>query len=199
MFEKTGTPYQYTYQNPIRYTDPTGMEGEGADDWIKKGNKIFFDPSANSENYKDKYGKDAILVDKHNIYDERGYISESYDFHSDGTYTYSTGVFSSNHSVYDVETHSISRSTIIEGLKCTSCPTIDTPKSTYFDRWDQHVAMGVVQGGSKMLVGYGIGKALSLGKSLFKARSATTALTEFWPKNGGALGNWETEYLMPGM
>jgi len=25
LFEKTGTPYQYTYQNPIRYTDPTGM------------------------------------------------------------------------------------------------------------------------------------------------------------------------------
>ena len=29
------TPYQYTYQNPIKYTDPTGMEGESADDWIK--------------------------------------------------------------------------------------------------------------------------------------------------------------------
>lgn len=28
MFEKTMTPYQYAYQNPVRYTDPTGMEGE---------------------------------------------------------------------------------------------------------------------------------------------------------------------------
>lgn len=32
MVEKTGTPYQYCYQNPIRYTDPTGMvpgDGDG--------------------------------------------------------------------------------------------------------------------------------------------------------------------------
>jgi hypothetical protein len=28
LFEKTMTPYQYTYQNPINYTDPTGMKGE---------------------------------------------------------------------------------------------------------------------------------------------------------------------------
>ncbi|WP_181042896.1 RHS repeat domain-containing protein [Apibacter adventoris] len=28
MFEETMTPYQYTYQNPIRFTDPTGMEPE---------------------------------------------------------------------------------------------------------------------------------------------------------------------------
>ncbi|CVK17220.1 hypothetical protein Ga0061079_1251 [Apibacter mensalis] len=30
LFEKTMTPYQYTYQNPLKYTDPTGMKGEGA-------------------------------------------------------------------------------------------------------------------------------------------------------------------------
>ena len=28
LFEKTMTPYQYTYQNPLKYTDPTGMKGE---------------------------------------------------------------------------------------------------------------------------------------------------------------------------
>ncbi|PQL94857.1 RHS repeat domain-containing protein [Apibacter adventoris] len=38
MFEKTMTPYQYTYQNPIRFTDPTGMKGE--DEFDEKGNKI---------------------------------------------------------------------------------------------------------------------------------------------------------------
>ncbi|WP_260209373.1 hypothetical protein [Apibacter adventoris] len=28
MFEETMTSYQYTYQNPIKFTGPTGMEGE---------------------------------------------------------------------------------------------------------------------------------------------------------------------------
>jgi hypothetical protein len=28
LFEKTMTPYQYTYQNPLKYTDPTGMVPE---------------------------------------------------------------------------------------------------------------------------------------------------------------------------
>jgi hypothetical protein len=40
MVEKTGTPYQYCYQNPIKYTDPTGMEpGDGDGDG--GGNRIL--------------------------------------------------------------------------------------------------------------------------------------------------------------
>jgi RHS repeat-associated protein len=47
LFEKTMTPYQYTYQNPLKFIDPTGMEGIGAskpDDWFvnqKTGQVIF--------------------------------------------------------------------------------------------------------------------------------------------------------------
>ncbi|WP_221405058.1 RHS repeat-associated core domain-containing protein [Apibacter adventoris] len=52
MLEETMTPYQYTYQNPIRYTDPTGMEGEGVDDWIKnkETREIIYDSRVKSSN-----------------------------------------------------------------------------------------------------------------------------------------------------
>src|SRR5690554_5719692 len=37
LTEQTMTPYQYTYQNPVRYIDPTGMAAEEVDDIIFKG------------------------------------------------------------------------------------------------------------------------------------------------------------------
>ena len=39
------TPYQYTYQNPIKYTDPTGMKG---DDWVEQGGRIIWDEQVTS-------------------------------------------------------------------------------------------------------------------------------------------------------
>jgi len=41
------TPYQYTYQNPIKYTDPTGMKGY---DWVEQGGRIIWDEQVTSRN-----------------------------------------------------------------------------------------------------------------------------------------------------
>jgi RHS repeat-associated protein len=46
LFEKTMTPYQYTYQNPLKYTDPTGMKGE---DWVQQGSRIIWDEQVTSK------------------------------------------------------------------------------------------------------------------------------------------------------
>ncbi len=42
LTEQTMTPYQYTYQNPVRYIDPTGMAAEDpqGDPPTKSGNYI---------------------------------------------------------------------------------------------------------------------------------------------------------------
>lgn len=47
MFEKTMIPYQYAYQNPIKYTDPTGMKEE---DWVQQGSRIIWDEEVTSKN-----------------------------------------------------------------------------------------------------------------------------------------------------
>ena len=40
LAEQTMTPYQYTYQNPVRYIDPTGMAAEDPDPPSKKKNAL---------------------------------------------------------------------------------------------------------------------------------------------------------------
>ncbi|MGV0829352.1 DUF4237 domain-containing protein [Empedobacter brevis] len=75
--------------------------------------------------------------------------------------------------------------------------SISSPSFSYFDRWDHQVAMGLWQGGADAAIGGAIGKSLGFFKAGVK-EIQTTALTGFWPRNSGALGKWETTYLMPG-
>ncbi|MFV0531697.1 MAG: RHS repeat-associated core domain-containing protein [Flavobacteriales bacterium] len=53
LAEQTMTPYQYTYQNPVRFVDPTGMKG---DDWYEdeQGNVTWHNRS--EEEFTDESG-----------------------------------------------------------------------------------------------------------------------------------------------
>jgi RHS repeat-associated protein len=50
LVESTMTPYQYCYQNPLKFIDPTGMAGEGTNDWFwdSKNRRAVWHDSSNS-------------------------------------------------------------------------------------------------------------------------------------------------------
>ncbi len=56
MFEKTMTPYQYAYHNPMKFIDPTVMKGENTNEPPIKGIAYFSD---NTGQYFWNHNKDS--------------------------------------------------------------------------------------------------------------------------------------------
>jgi RHS repeat-associated protein len=84
LVEKTGTPYQYCYQNPVKFVDPLGMEGE---DWVKREKnrktEYFYDPNTHGKEATEaKYGKGSYMGNG------EGTVSSATNGEKDGRYQY---------------------------------------------------------------------------------------------------------------
>jgi RHS repeat-associated protein len=81
------SPQSFLNNNPLRFTDPTGME---SDDWIKKGKDIFYDSAVTSQKEAtEKYGTEATHLNEGTTLTgtKDGQTSYQYTFHDNGTVT----------------------------------------------------------------------------------------------------------------
>ncbi len=84
LVEITMSPYAYTWNDPVNYTDPTGMIGqrlEGPTDWGRKGNQWEWKTEINRNNYK-KLGYEEY---------SDGYSNNQYNSVNNTTVTLGTG------------------------------------------------------------------------------------------------------------
>ena len=99
LTEQTMTPYQYTYQNPVRYIDPTGMAAEGWGERVHKNGKSTWEYSHHitKDNYKDLGYSDYI--DSGNLISTTNGVADgkyNYSLNADGTVQNSQGAFMRN-------------------------------------------------------------------------------------------------------
>ncbi|WP_430827194.1 hypothetical protein [Chryseobacterium indologenes] len=91
------SPYHIGYNNPISNIDP---DGRAAFDWVKDGNRIFFDPAVTGNSQvQAKYGENAQSIEGYNV--TKNGITTSYGLGQDGSIsTNFANILSTNTSVY---------------------------------------------------------------------------------------------------